>query len=117
MDNDLPPPAPPPLTSAAAPGNPPAYSGPSSPSPQRKPSAGRGWKISTIILSVILLVCLANYVASFFLEAMLTGAEMTHHSRLQEVMIENNHSSDKIAVIPVNGIITSSSMDASVTFL
>ena len=113
MDNDLPPPAPPPLTSAATSDNPPAAFRPSTPTPQRKPSAGRGWKISTIILSVILLVCLANYVASFFIEAMLTGAEMTHHSRLQEVMIENNHSSDKIAVIPVNGIITSSSMDAS----
>ncbi len=70
--------------------------------------------IATIVLAVLLVVTFTlRFVGSLFdvvgnMEGMSGGS-----AHLMEVTIEHNDSSDKIAVIPIEGIITSASHDGS----
>ncbi|HEU5397563.1 MAG TPA: signal peptide peptidase SppA [Verrucomicrobiae bacterium] len=112
MDNAYSPPgAPPPLV-------PPPVIAPTPPSPPRR---GRGWMIFAIILLVLL-------VFSWFILVPLAASRMfglrgnfnrgfaavsSHQGgpRLDEVVLDNNESHNKIAVVTVNGIITSHTAD------
>jgi protease-4 len=78
-----------------------------------KPKTGRGWKIATFVLAALLvLTLLGSFVSSFF--QFFGGMEsMPGESRLTEVILERNRASDKIAVIPVEGLISSSGIDGS----
>jgi protease-4 len=109
MDNDFPPPNPPPASLGplppppASPALPPALT-----PPGRKPKGGRGWMIAALVLGFLLLLSLfGTFVSAFF--NLITSAEgFAGETRLQEVTIEHNRASDKIAVIPIQGIISSS---------
>lgn len=108
MDNDFPPPNPPPAPASPPPPLPPLLV---SAAALRKPKAGRGWKIATFVLAgLLVLTLIGSFVSSFF--QFFGGMESAPgESRLTEVTLERNRASDKIAVIPVEGIITSSGMD------
>lgn len=107
------------------PGNPPPPSNAPTPPPLPPPPASvpvvapkrsrRGWIIG-IIVGVLLLGALAviQFLGSIA-EAIssIDGGRHASHSHLTEVVIEAGESSDKIAVIPIEGIITSSSFDGS----
>lgn len=78
---------------------------------QTAPRKGGGWKVTAIILALLLgLSFLIHF--SDFLGAFSAGA-MAGQSRLEETIIENNDSENKIAVIPVEGIIASFGSDLS----
>ena len=66
--------------------------------------------IATIILAILLLLTfVGTFVSSFF--DVIAGAEgFSAASHLQEVVVEPGRSGDKIAVIPVEGMITSSGL-------
>src|SRR5437763_11247472 len=115
MDENVTPPPPPPLaspTGVAAPPPPP----PLSPPPVIVPAApnasrrGRGWMPFAIILLVLLAISvLFNFSA---LVSNLGGHGRVKYSRsvgpkLEEVTAEDNGANDKIALVEVNGIITS----------
>src|SRR5687767_2515629 len=102
MDNDFPPPAPP-----AAPTPPPPLPPPIAP-PARKPKAGRGWMVAALVLGFLLILSVLGSVVGSFFQAFGTVEGLGGETRLQEVMIENNRAADKIAVIPIQGIISSS---------
>ena len=110
MDNELPPQNPPPAAPVPPPPPPPL---PPMIPPGKKPKSGRGWKIATLVLAILLTFSMLSNISHVFFDALLssTGPGMGSDVRLQEITIENNHASDKIAVIPVEGIITSSSLD------
>jgi len=99
-----PPPPPPPLTPppVLAPGPPPR--------PSRR---GRGWMIFAFVLLVLLgLSVLMNL--GHLLESMFSIKGVGAHvagPRLDEVVLEDNDASSKIAVVPVEGIITSQVID------
>jgi protease-4 len=100
MDNTIPPPfpTPPPVISP--------------PSPARARPAGRGWKI----LALLLLAVLGLVVINAVFQAARRGATKARTARLdgrwlEEVVIENNHSANKIAVIEIAGIITGEALD------
>jgi protease-4 len=100
-----PPPAPPPLP-------PPVIMPPAATPPARR---GRGWMIFALVLLVLLglsvLGNLSNFVGSFFHTA---GRPMhTTGPRLEEVILEDNDASDKIAIVEIDGIITGRSIDPS----
>lgn len=115
MENDVPPPNPPEL---------PGVPGPS-PAPQPPPlvkavpvaparaRSGRGWKISTIVLAVVLAFTLIARMIGTVLDSIGSAEGVGGSPHLQEVTLENHSSSDKIAVIPVEGIITGSARDGS----
>lgn len=76
----------------------------------RKPKTGRGWKIATLVLSLLLgFVLLSEFIGMFF-GSFVNVEGMGAQSHLQEVTIEHNRSANKIAVIPIEGVITSSGM-------
>ena len=110
MDNDLPSPPPPlqPPPPFAPP--PPMMSMPPRFNPAPKKSGG-GWKVAAIILALLLglsfLVHFSDLLGGF------TTAAMTGESHLVETLLENNHSDNKIAVIPVEGVIASLDSDLS----
>jgi protease-4 len=90
------------------------------PSPAPRPRRSRGWMIAAIILTVLLVLSLfgnlTQLVASAFsfrhgirTEAFGSGRDIG--PKLEECMLENNHSINKIAVITVDGIITSHDTD------
>ena len=83
------------------------------PPPAKKPRSGRGWKIATLVLAILLAFSMLSNISHVFFDVLLspTASGLGSDVRLQEITIENNHASDKIAVIPVEGIITSSSLD------
>ncbi len=100
--NDSPPP--PPLT-------PPPVMAPGPPA--RPPRRGRGWMIFAFVLLVLLgLSVLMNL--GHLLESMFSIKGVGAHvagPRLDEVVLEDNDASSKIAVVPVEGIITSQVID------
>jgi len=73
-------------------------------------TGGRGWKIATLVLAVVLGLSLLANLGSVLLGVLFSGPApgAMSDSRLQEVTLEHNRSNNKIAVIPVEGIITSS---------
>src|SRR5262245_47396988 len=87
-----PPPVPPPLVNPS-----PRPAPVLAPKPGRD-HRGRGWKIAVLVLSILLGVSFLSNLSHTFLGAL--AASGGSDGRLQEAVIENNHASDKIAVIP-----------------
>jgi protease-4 len=85
------------------------------PAPAPKPRRSRGWMIAAIILMLLLafslLGNLTQFVASVFprhgLHTEAFGSTREIGPKLDEYTLENNHSANKIAVITIDGIITS----------
>ena len=77
-----------------------------------QPARGRGLKIAVVVLSILLAMSLFLHFVGALLMAV-TSPSVGDEDRLLEVVVENNRSLSKIAVIPVEGLITSSSLDAS----
>jgi protease-4 len=98
MDNTTPPPLPP---------NPPPFVTPVRPVVTTKRSGG-GWKAVTLVLLCLLLISLYSNLKNLFVggshSSLPTRAGLP---RLEEGVIEDNDSTNKIAVIEVEGIITS----------
>jgi protease IV len=114
MDDNVTPPTPPPEPSPASPPPlrpppaPPVFQQPvyQRPLPQR--STGTGWKVLGISMTVLFLLA----VLGLFFIGMVGGDVplQAHHSpgpRLQETWVKDNKSENKIAVIPVEGVIMS----------
>src|SRR5882672_2495620 len=98
-----PPPLPPP---------PPVIVAPASTPPPRR---GRGWMVFAIILMALLALSLLGNLSSFMSGLVFSkGGKHTRTvgPRLEEVITEDNDASDKIAVIDVQGIITSHAFDS-----
>lgn len=75
---------------------------------------GRGWKVAVLVLAILLGISLL-WNAQNFLDGFMTEAFVPARSTgpmLEEVIVEYNHSGNKIAVVPVEGIITSDGLDA-----
>src|SRR6266567_8524017 len=98
-------PAPPLLRPPPLPG-PPRY-GP----PSRK---GRGWKIVSLVLGLLLVFSLMGNVQHWAFSLIRVAAPTrTSGPRLEETFIEDNDSTNKIAVISVEGVITNQEFDRS----
>jgi protease-4 len=84
-----------------------------------KPGKSRGWMIAAIILIVILCFSLFINFTQFVSHVMRfpsnfgTTPETEAGPQLQEAMVKDNHSDNKIAVITVDGIITGQTADGS----
>lgn len=75
----------------------------------KPPRKGTGWKIFAIILIVVLLFSLLFNFAHVVGSVAGAGGVKGYHSygpRLEEVTIRDNGSANKIAVVPIEGIIT-----------
>jgi protease-4 len=115
MDNSFSPAdAPPP----PAPPSPPVIAAPVPP----KPRKSRGWMIFAIILLVLLMFSVFGNLAQAISHALsfgrnfnssFTGAASDVGPRLDEVTLKDNDSREKIAVIPLEGVITSDAVDQS----
>jgi protease-4 len=113
MDENLPPfnnppqPSPPPPLASAPP--PPVIAPPAISKPAKK--SGRGWKI----FSLILLIALGFSLLGNFHEVshVGNGAVQRGTQPLDEIILENNRSDKKIAIVEVEGIITDSIRDRS----
>src|SRR5436190_14011440 len=114
MDDNVTPPTPPPNPTLASPPPlrppppPPAFQQPvyQRPLPQR--STGTGWKVFGICIAVLFLLA----VVGLFVVSMIGGdvSLQGHHApgpRLQETWVKDNNSQNKIAVIPLEGVIMS----------
>ena len=101
------------------PPNPPEFIPPPpviAPPPVPRPRKSRGWMIFAIILTVLLLFSLFGNLTQFVASALsfkhglrteAFGSARDVGPKLDECLLENNHSANKIAVITVDGIITS----------
>ena len=105
-------PTPPPLRQAPPPFTPPAYA----PTPTR-PRGGSGWKIFAIICAVLLLLSLAfnslhlfSSMMSMSSEGGMTAGHRSTGPRLQENWLKESDGQNKIAVIPVEGVIMGKGM-------
>src|ERR1051325_4360958 len=110
--NDVAPgdPPPPPLPPPVSP--PPPVLMP--PAPSRPVRKSRGWMIIAIILLLLLVVsAFFNFGHVFDRFVRLDGLQMHHVAgpRLEEALIEDNGGSSKIAVVPVEGVITGQIVD------
>ena len=108
MDTDLPPPNPPANNPPPIP--PPLLSRPPYAQPPRKRN---GWKILSLVLIVVLVVVLGSSMLDIFhgLVAGPVGQSHLGGPKLEEQILEHHDSDHKIAVIPVEGIITSDGLD------
>lgn len=117
MDSNLPPDNTPPPQYNPPPPTPPSFTRPPpviTPSAVPRPARrGTGWMIFAIILLVLLgLSMLLNLRSA--VRGITSGRTASYHSygpRLEEVTIKDSSSYDKIAVIPVEGIISGSPID------
>src|SRR5256885_830138 len=107
MDENAPPPSPPPLP----PVTPPPVIIPLAPAPP--PRRGRGWMIFAIILLVLLAISLFGNFSSMVSNVVYSKGRHIRAvgPKLEEVITEDNEATEKIAVIEVNGIITSHSFE------
>jgi protease-4 len=103
------PPLPPPLTPNVPPR---AYPQPGMTNRPGQAGRSRGLKIAVVVLSVLLAMSVFGHLIQGFISA-LTTPTTGGDSRLLETVIENNHSASKIAVIPVEGLISSASIEGS----
>jgi protease-4 len=99
---------PPPFTAPPAIQLPPPIIVPPPPAPPRK---SRGWMIIAIILFLLLGVSVMTNLSSLFKSfTHLSGISGTRQRsggpRLEEVVLEDNDASEKIAVVPIEGIIS-----------
>src|SRR4051794_17576369 len=84
------------------------------PSQPRRQKRGRGWMIFSIVLLVLLVLCTLIIFSQFAGSVMHGSSSRSVTSaryagpRLDETVLEENFASSKIAVIDVNGVITSS---------
>ncbi len=121
MDSDIPNSGPEPSVPASspppippAPALPPVrerFGGPS-PAPalaQVRPRSSRGWKIAVVVLSILLAMSLLSNLTNAVFGEMSGGGGSEIH--LIEGILENNHAAAKIAVIPIEGIISGASQD------
>lgn len=90
------------------------------PAPAPKPRRSRGWMIAAIILTVLLIFSLFGNLTQFIANALsfkrgirteAFGSAREIGPKLDEYMLKNNYSANKIAVITVDGIITSHEVD------
>ena len=90
--------------------------------PPPKPRKSRGWMITAIILAVILAASLFGNLTQLVLNTLsfkhglhteAFGSAREAGPKLDEFILENNKSANKIAVITVDGIITSHEFDGS----
>jgi len=105
----LPPPPPPPV----APPPPPIVPSAKAQSPQKK---GRGWMIAAVILFVLLgISVLMNFgqLISGLADISSSGSRHSAGPRLEEVTLEDHDSSDKIVVLPIEGVITGAHVDGT----
>ena len=112
--NDLPPLNPPPTSPPPPPAVPPPVIVP--PAPSRPPRKGRGWMVFALILLVLLGLSMLVNLSHFFSKIVSLGGTPSHRAagpRLEEVVLEDNSTSSKIAVISVEGIISSRMLDQS----
>lgn len=74
---------------------------------------GRGWMIVALVLFVLLAFSFLSNLGSFARNFVSSGGKHIHSSgpRLEEVIVEDNESPNKIAVVDVEGIITSRVID------
>lgn len=114
MDETIPPATPPPPPPPAFTQPPPVIVPPSQPRPPRR---GRGWMIFAIILLVLLglsmLVNFSQFASSVMHVSTGRSVSSTRYAgpRLEETVLEDNGAGNKIAVLEVNGIITSSPLN------
>src|SRR5258706_15874383 len=97
----------PPVASAPPPSVPPPVL--TAPGPANPRRGGRGWMIFALVLLFLLGLSMLSNIGHFA-KTMVGVSSSRSHSvgpRLDEVITEDNGSSDKIAVIDINGIITS----------
>src|ERR1044071_5393005 len=109
---DTQPPSPPPAAPPPLLPPPPVIAAPASTPPPRR---GRGWMVFAIILLVLLGFSLLGNFGSLMSGMFLSkGVKHTRTvgPRLEEVITEDNDASDKIAVIDVQGIISSHAFDS-----
>ena len=83
---------------------PPAASSTPAPAATRQAKKGTGWKVATIVLALMLIGFIGLQFIGGLVE-MAGGSGMSGGPHYQEVLLENHGASDKIAVIPVEGII------------
>ena len=100
MDNEFPPSSP----QSPVPPQIPPYTAPRYEPPPRREKKGAGWKIATILLALTLLAVLGFELLGA-LVSMAGTSSLGSPSRFQEVTLENVGARDKIAVIPVEGVI------------
>jgi protease-4 len=90
------------------------------PPPAPRPRRSRGWMIAAIILTLLLALSVFGNLTQFLASALsfkhglrgeAFGSVRDVGPKLDECMLENNHSANKIAVITVDGIITSHDRD------
>src|SRR6267143_7194233 len=95
-----PPPSPPPLIAAVYGSQPPRR-------------GGRGWMIFAIVLFILLAISFLTNLSHFASNVLSSKGKRIRNvgPKLEEVLIEDNDAYNKIAVIEVKGIITSSVMD------
>ena len=77
------------------------------------PRKGRGWKVAALILGCLLFISLV-FNPLHFVRVLLKGASTPTHTagpKLEETIIEDNDSPNKIVVVPVEGIISSDMFD------
>src|SRR6187401_982839 len=101
----MPPPPPPTFPMTPPPLTPPAPS---------RPRKSRGWMIVAIIACVLLGFSVLLNLSNLFdgLTALEGGSNRGPGLKLDEVVIKDNDARDKIAVVPVEGVITSSPVTA-----
>ena len=101
-------------------GAPPPLSSPPIIAPSAPPRKGRGWMIAAIILIVLLAFSLFGNLAQLVGSALsfrnglhteAFGSSRDAGPKLEEFVLENNKSANKIAVISIDGIITSHEFD------
>jgi protease IV len=99
MENQVPPPLPPSSPPPIYINNPPAARG------------GRGWMVLSLVLIMVIGLMVVGRVFSAFMGAgrNITGTESGRH--FEEITVENPGVQDKIAVVPVEGMITSEPWD------
>src|SRR6185437_6019528 len=84
------------------------------PPPPRPPRRGSGWMKFAIVLGVLLAVSvLANLRHLVRSVTVKTSAGRQSREHLEEVTYENNHSKNQIALLDINGIISSEPWDRS----
>ena len=108
MDSNVPPPPPPP--------GPPASTIPprlAQTAPAPPPRKGRGWMIFSFVLILLLVLSVASNGISFLSGFLSSGPASVDGPRLEEVSVESHDSENKIAIIPVSGVISGQSFDGS----
>jgi len=74
-----------------------------------KQKSGTGWKVATLIFALLLAFSLLVHLSGFFSALVSGGSGMAADSHLQEVVVEYNRADDKIAVVPIEGVIAGGS--------